>query len=149
MEVTASAAQLQTDSSSVSAGVSAQVIDVIPNITQNPLYYATLQNGVQPRNETSNSQLSLVRHRRRRTAEFSAYGVNGGRAFENDIQLDGLAVMGDGFNEASIIPNEEGMQEVRVINNDFSAEYGHGQASSPSRKVRHQPVPRPRLLPDT
>ena len=37
VEVTASAVQLQTDSSTVSAGVSALVIDVIPNITENPL----------------------------------------------------------------------------------------------------------------
>jgi hypothetical protein len=129
VEVTASAVQLQTDSSSVSAGVSAQVIDVIPNITENPFYYTTLQNGVQPRNETSNSQtLNSFGIGVAGRSEFSAIGVNGGRAFENDIQLDGLAVMGDGFNEASIIPNEEGIQEVRVINNNFTADYGHGQA---------------------
>ncbi len=129
VEVTASAQQLQTDSSSVSAGVNAQVIAAIPNITENPLYYASLQNGVVPRNETANSQTNNsfgigVAGR----AEFSAIGVNGGRAFENDIQLDGLPIMGDGFNEASIIPNEEGIQEVRVINNNFTADYGHGQS---------------------
>ena len=129
VEVTASAVQLQTDSSTVSAGVSAQVIDVIPNITENPFYYTTLQNGVQPRNQTSDSQtLNSFGIGVAGRAEFSAIGVNGGRAFENDIQLDGLAVMGDGFNEASIIPNEEGIQEVRVINNNFTADYGHGQS---------------------
>src|SRR5258706_4527168 len=36
--------------------------------------------------------------------------------------------MGGGFNEAAILPNTEGLQEVRVINNNFSAEYGHGQS---------------------
>ena len=129
VEVTASTVQLQTDSSTVSAAVSAQVIDVIPNITENPFYYTTLQNGVQPRNETASSQtLNSFGIGVAGRAEFSAIGVNGGRAFENDIQLDGLAVMGDGFNEASIIPNEEGIQEVRVINNNFTADYGHGQS---------------------
>jgi hypothetical protein len=129
VEVTAAAVQLQTDSSTVSAGVSALVIDVIPNITENPFYYTTLQNGVQPRNETSSSQtLNSFGIGVAGRSEFSAIGVNGGRAFENDIQLDGLAVMGDGFNEASIIPNEEGIQEVRVINNNFTADYGHGQS---------------------
>ena len=151
VEVTASAVQLQTDSSSVSAGVSAQVIDIIPNITENPFYYTTLQNGVQPRNETSNSQtLNSFGIGVAGRSEFSAIGVNGGRAFENDIQLDGLAVMGDGFNEASIIPNEEGIQEVRVINNNFTADYGHGQSRHGHHlKVRNQPVPWPSLLPDT
>jgi hypothetical protein len=129
VEVTASAAQLQTDNSTVSAGVGTQVIDTIPNITENPLYYVTLQNGVQPRNEASNSQtLNSFGIGVAGRAEYSAIGVNGGRAFENDIQLDGLPIMGDGFNEASIIPNEEGIQEVRVISNNFTAEYGRGQS---------------------
>jgi len=30
--------------------------------------------------------------------------------------------------EASVVPNTEGLQEVRVISNNFSAEYGRGQA---------------------
>ena len=60
--------------------------------------------------------------------QFSAVGINGGRAFTNDIQLDGLPVMGGGYNEASVVPNTEGLQEVRVISNNFSAEYGRGQA---------------------
>ena len=38
--------------------------------------------------------------------------------------------MGGGQNEAAVIPNTEGLQEVRVISNTFSAEYGRGQASS-------------------
>src|SRR5262249_39871794 len=60
--------------------------------------------------------------------QYSAIGVNGGRAFTNDIQLDGLPVMGGGYNEAAIIPNTEGLMEVRVISNNFTAEYGHGQS---------------------
>ena len=105
------------------------MIDAIPNVTQNPLYYAALQNGVQPRNETSNStSVGSFGIGVAGRAQFSAYGVNGGRAFENDIQLDGLPIMGGGFNEAAILPNTEGLQEVRVINNNFTAEYGHGQS---------------------
>ena len=36
--------------------------------------------------------------------------------------------MGGGYNEASVVPNTEGLQEVRVISNNFTAEYGRGQA---------------------
>jgi hypothetical protein len=129
IEVTATAIQLQTDTSSVSGATNSQVIDEIPNVTQNPLYYAGLQNGVQPRNNTSNStSVGSFGIGVAGRAQFSAYGVNGGRAFENDIQLDGLPIMGGGFNEAAILPNTEGLQEVRIINNNFSAEYGHGQS---------------------
>lgn len=88
-----------------------------------------LQNGVQPRNETSSStSLNSFGIGVAGRAQFSAVGVNGGRAFTNDIQLDGLPIMGGGFNEAAILPNTEGLQEVRVISNNFTAEYGHGQS---------------------
>ena len=53
----AQAAQIQTDGSAVTNATDAQVINDVPNVTQNPLFYAMLQNGVQPRNETSTSTL--------------------------------------------------------------------------------------------
>ncbi len=129
VSVEARAAEIQTDSTSVSGATEAHVIDAIPNITQNPLYYATLQNGVQPRNQTAAStSLNSFGIGVAGRAQFSAIGVNGGRAFTNDIQLDGLPIMGGGFNEAAILPNTEGLQEVRVISNNFTADYGHGQS---------------------
>ncbi len=54
--------------------------------------------------------------------QWSAVGVNGGRAFTNDIQLDGLPVMGGGYNEAAVVPNTEGLQEVRNIITSASKE---------------------------
>ena len=35
--------------------------------------------------------------------------------------------MGNGFNEATVVPNLEGIQEVQVHSNNFTAEYGRGQ----------------------
>jgi Carboxypeptidase regulatory-like domain/TonB dependent receptor-like, beta-barrel len=129
VQVQASTEQLQTDSTSISQGVSQLVVESIPNITQNPLYFLTLQNNVQPRSETYTSQtINSAGVGVAGRAELSAIGVNGGRAFENDIQLDGLPITGDGFNEMTIVPNEEGIQEARVISNDFTADYGHGQS---------------------
>lgn len=128
VEVAADAARLQTESTSVSGALGTKAIDSIPNITQNPLYYAFLQAGVQPRNaatSTTNANSFGIGVNGRR--QFSAVGINGGRAFTNDIQLDGLPVMGGGYNEAAVVPNTEGLQEVRVISNNFSAEYGRGQ----------------------
>jgi hypothetical protein len=51
------AAQIQAGSSAVTNATDAQVINDVPNVTQNPLFYAILQNGLQPRNETSTSTL--------------------------------------------------------------------------------------------
>jgi trimeric autotransporter adhesin len=129
VDVVSEAPLLQTDRTSVSGAIGAEMIDALPNITQNPLAYAFLQAGAVPRNATNDTQspnsFGIGVDGRR---QWSAVGVNGGRAFTNDIQLDGLPVMGGGYNEASVVPNTEGLQEVRVISNNFSAEYGRGQA---------------------
>jgi len=129
VEVSSEAPLLQTDRTSVSGAIGAEMIDALPNITQNPLAYAFLQAGAVPRvaaSDTSNLNSFGIGVDGRR--QWSAVGVNGGRAFTNDIQLDGLPVMGGGYNEAAVVPNTEGLQEVRVISNNFSAEYGRGQA---------------------
>jgi hypothetical protein len=129
VDVAAEAPLLQTDRTSVSGAIGAELIEALPNITQNPLQYAFLQAGVVPRpaaTDTDNLNSFGIGVDGRR--QWSAVGVNGGRAFTNDIQLDGLPVMGGGYNEASVVPNTEGLQEVRVISNNFSAEYGRGQA---------------------
>jgi carboxypeptidase family protein/TonB-dependent receptor-like protein len=129
VEVSAESPLLQTDRTSVSGAVGAEMIEALPNITQNPLAYAFLQAGAVPRaaasDTTSLNSFGIGVAGRR---QWSAVGVNGGRAFTNDIQLDGLPVMGGGYNEASVVPNTEGLQEVRVISNNFSAEYGRGQS---------------------
>lgn len=129
VEVVATAMQLQTASSTVSGGVETAMIDALPNITQNPLFYAALQPGVVPSNNTLDTtglnSFGIGMTGRR---QFSALSANGGRPFTNDIQLDGLPVMGGGYNETSVVPNTEGLREVRVIQNNFSAEYGRGQA---------------------
>jgi len=125
--VQASVLQIQTETSEVAGLTTADEIDSLPNITQNPLYYAGLQNGVTARNETMNTQSSAsfgIGATARQND--SAYGVNGGRAFENQYQIDGLPVMNDGYNEIAVLPNLESMQEVQVHTEDFSAEYGQG-----------------------
>ena len=129
VEVSAEAPLLQTDRTSVSGAMGAEMIEALPNITQNPLAYAFLQAGAIPRvsaQSTDNANAFGIGVDGRR--QWSAVGINGGRAFTNDIQLDGLPVMGGGYNEAAVVPNTEGLQEVRVISNNFSAEYGRGQA---------------------
>ena len=56
VDVTADAPLLQTDRSSVSGAVGAEMIEALPNITQNPLAYAFLQAGAVPRVLASNTK---------------------------------------------------------------------------------------------
>jgi len=131
VEVRAQAAQLHTDSSTIEDTTQAAAIAALPNITQNPMYYAQLEEGVVPRSVSGLSQqttwmnsFGIGFYGR---MNWLAMGVNGGRAFTNHIQLDGLAVMSSGYNEAAVVPNTEALEEVRVISNDYTAEYGRGQ----------------------
>lgn len=57
----------------------------------------------------------------------SAFSINGGGAFQNDVQVDGVGVVGSAWNEAAVLPSTEGLQEVRTTVNNYSAEYGRGQ----------------------
>ncbi len=127
VEVIADAAQLQTESATVQNTVNETTIKAVPNITHNPLYYAALQPGVVGRagfNDTTSLNSFGVGVGGRQ--QFSAISVNGAQAFSADVQVDGLSVQGSAWNEAAIIPNTEGLQEVKTITNSYSAEYGRG-----------------------
>ena len=127
--VEASAAALQTDTATVQNAVGETVIKSIPNIQNNPLFYVLLQPQVQTHSRfndsTSTYGFGIGAEGRR---SFSAFSVNGGDTFSNDIQVDGISVLGHGWNEATVLPNPEGIQEVRLQANNYSAEYGRGQS---------------------
>jgi trimeric autotransporter adhesin len=119
--------QLQTERSDVNSAVNELIIKNVPNINHNPLAFTTLLPNVVGRGslyDQSDRQFGVGTESRIR---LSAVSVNGGAAFTNDIQLDGVSTQGSSYNEASVIPTQEGLREVRVISNNFSAEYGRGQ----------------------
>ncbi len=125
VSVTASAIDLQSESSSVTNSVSGQLIKSIPNINNNPLNYAALQLGVVARasmNETQTVQSFGIGTEGRRT--FSNFQINGAQAFGNDVQLDGVSIQASAWNEVAVLPNTEGIQEVKTTVNNMSAEYG-------------------------
>ena len=141
VQVNASSVQLNTDNSTVSGVTPSQVIDVIPNLDNNPLQYLELQNGITPALETQNTQNAGsttnpnafgigVAGRQ----ESSAFAVNGGRAFENEIEIDGLPDTGQGFNEATVLPNLEGIQEFRPSPTTSARNMAMAPASSSSRQ---------------
>jgi len=130
IEVTATAEQLQTDSTTVENAVGQRVIDNVANINQNPLYYAALLDGVVGRSEMSDSttpQSFGIGYDGRRT--LSALNVDGASTFSSAIQLDGLSVTSGAWNEAAVLPNTDSLQEVRVVNSNFTAEFGRGMGA--------------------
>ncbi len=125
IEVKANAVALQTESATVQAAVNQDIIQNIPNINNNPLYYATLQAGVVPSLQMYNGNVLGVGYSDR--MQMSGMRINGGMVGTNDVQLDGISVQGAAWHETTVMPNRDAIQEVRVIANTFSADLGHGQ----------------------
>lgn len=126
--VTSDAAVLQTATATVGGSVNERLVQSLPNITHNPFQYAVLQAGVIPRGQFNNTQNTFsfgIGIDGRRQA--SAISINGGSAFSNDIILDGVSVQGSAWNEAAVLPNQESLQEVKTIVNNYTAEYGRAQ----------------------
>ncbi len=126
--VTSDAATLQTSTATVGGAVNERIVQTLPNITHNPFQYAALTAGVIPRGAFNNTQSTFsfgIGIDGRRQA--SAISINGGSAFSNDIILDGVSVQGSAWNEATVLPNQDALQEVKTIVNNYTAEYGRAQ----------------------
>ncbi len=126
VQVAASTAQLQTETSTVSGSVGTDVINNVPNINNDPLYYATLQAGVVPDLGMYNDENLGVGYEDR--LAYSAIRVNGGELGLDDLQVDGVPVQGSGWHEVTVMPNRDALQEVSVSTNDLPADMGGGQA---------------------
>lgn len=78
-------------------------------------------------NDTQSAQSFGIGTEGRRT--FSNFQINGGQAFGNDVQLDGVSIQASAWNEVAVMPNTEGVQEVKTTINNMSAEYGRSQGT--------------------
>ena len=126
VQVASSTAQLQTESSSVTGTIETEQINNLPNINDNPLYYASLSAGVVPAPGMYNGQNLGVGFENR--IGYSEFRVNGGEIGLDDIQLDGVPVQDSGWHSISVMPNRDALQEVTVASNNLSADLGGGQA---------------------
>jgi outer membrane receptor protein involved in Fe transport len=122
VEVSANPEALQTDSSEVDATISTRQFENLPNINRNPMIFMTLVPGVVPRdNSQSVTALNTGDDAR---AEQSNFSVNGGRAISSDILLDGAPDTDSATNGIAVIPGVDTIEEMKILTNSFSAEYG-------------------------
>ena len=115
--VEATAAQVQTSTPEVSASIDAEQVSSLPMNGRNYMGLATLMPGVQ--NTSSGSALTT-----------------GGRSTQSSLSINGMAVarslyVVDGvwnentgnMTQTSVVPNPDSLEEVRVLQNNFSAQY--------------------------
>ena len=110
VEVSASAAQLSTESSTVSTVVGGRAILDLPSNGRNPFQLATLAPGVIPGGGGSTPWIS------------------GGRNATNEITIDGTSVILPENNVSNLqtgyTPIQDSVAEFSVITNSLAAEYG-------------------------
>jgi hypothetical protein len=117
--VTGDAPLLQTQSASVGQVISEKQIEDLPLNGRNVLSLASLSAGVTPRNFARATQFG-------RRNQFIT--VEGGRDSSTNYTIDGVYVRSLRFNNLSLNPPIDAVQEVSLLRNSFSTEYGQGQA---------------------
>ena len=117
--MTASAPLLQTSSAAVGAVINEKMLEDLPVTGRTLLNIATTAPGVTGRSFQQNTQYG-------RRDQFIT--VEGGRDSSTNYAIDGVYVRSLRFNNMSLNPPIDTVQEVNVLRNSFSTEYGQGSA---------------------
>ena len=122
IEVTALPAQLQTQESTVGQVINQKQINDLPLNGRNVLQLATLAPGVSP---PQGGQTGTPGQYGTRQLYIT---VDGGRGSSTNYVLDGTYIRSVRFNNMSIQPNVDTLQEFNLLRSTFSTEYGQGQS---------------------
>lgn len=110
---------LDVATAQVSDSIAAQEILALPNQARDPVVYASLSPGIVPA-PNNNSFLGV-----------GGYNSNGSRGRANNITVDGVtatdvSTTGEG---GGFVMSQDAVQEVKVITNNFDAEFGRNSGS--------------------
>lgn len=119
VSVQAEAPLLQTGSASVGAVITERMLEELPITKRTLLNITTLAPGVTARSFQRGTQYG------RRDQYIT---VEGGRDSSTNYAIDGVYVRSMRFNNMSLNPPVDSVQEVNLLRNSFSTEYGQGQA---------------------
>lgn len=119
--VTGEAPLIQTQSASVGQVISEKQIEDLPLNGRTVLSLASLSAGVSPRVFTRGTQYGAGSRNQYITVE-------GGRDSSTNYAIDGVYVRSLRFNNLSLNPPVDAVQEVSLLRNSFSTEHGQGQA---------------------
>ncbi|QEE30802.1 carboxypeptidase regulatory-like domain-containing protein [Terriglobus albidus] len=126
VEVSTLPPQLQTQEATVGQVIDQKQITDLPLNGRNVLQLATLAPGVSP---PQSGQTGTPAQTGTQTTSRQLYiSVDGGRASSTNYVLDGTYVRSVRFNNMSLQPNADTIQEFNLLRSTFSTEYGQGQA---------------------
>jgi hypothetical protein len=122
VNVEAAAPLLQTQSGTVGQVIDSKQIENLPLNGRNLVQLASLAAGVSPR---QNLQRGATQYGTRN----EYVQVEGGRDGSTNYVIDGVYVRSLRFNNLSLQPSVDTVQEFSILRNSFSTEYGQGQAA--------------------
>jgi hypothetical protein len=122
VEVSTLPPQLQTQEATVGQVINQKQINDLPLNGRNVLQLATLAPGVSP------PQTGQTGSPGRFGTRQLFITVDGGRGSSTNYVLDGTYIRSIRFNNMSIQPNVDTLQEFNLLRNSFGVEYGQGQA---------------------
>src|SRR5262245_50669275 len=114
---------LQVANASVSQTITQKQIEDLPVAGRNLLAFAALSAGVSSQSFNRATQFGAAGSSR---SQFVT--VEGGRDSSTNYAIDGVYVRSLRFNNLSLTPPLDAVQEVNVLRNAFTTEYGQGQA---------------------
>src|SRR5258706_2651675 len=114
---------LQTTNASVSQTISQKQIEDLPVAGRGLLSFASLSAGVTPQAFNRGTQFGAAGSSRSQYVT-----VEGGRDSSTNYSIDGVYVRSLRFNNLSLNPPLDAVQEVSLQRNSFSTEYGQGQS---------------------
>ena len=121
--VTSETPLLQTQSASVGQVISEKMIEDLPLNGRGVLSLTALSAGVTPQAFNRGTQFGAAGSSRNQYVT-----VEGGRDSSTNYAVDGVYVRSLRFNNLSLNPPLDAVQEVSLLRNSFSTEYGQGQA---------------------
>ena len=121
----------------VGGTVTREEVESLPNTTRSPLDLIFTLGGV---TEEPLSTRDLAEDRNRTTSttpeEAGIFALSGGAAYSNNITIDGLDNNDDRAARERFQPSLEAIEEVQVITNQFSAEYGRASGGRVNIRTR-------------
>jgi hypothetical protein len=121
--VTGQSPLLQIANASVSQTISQKQIEDLPVAGRNMLAFAALSAGVTPQSFNRGTQFGAAGSSRSQYVT-----IEGGRDSSTNYAIDGVYVRSLRFNNISLNPPLDAVQEVNILRNSFTTEYGQGQA---------------------
>jgi hypothetical protein len=114
---------LQTTNASVTQTITQKQIEDLPVAGRTLLSFAALSAGVTPQAFNRGTQFGAAGSSRSQYVT-----VEGGRDSSTNYAIDGVYVRSLRFNNLSLNPPLDAVQEINVLRNAFTTEYGQGQA---------------------